>query len=261
MVLNDVFDAEVDAQEQPTRPIPSGQVSLRAATVGGWSLWFGGIAVALVLSLIARDWRPVAVAGLLAACIVLYDRVLKRTFAAPVVMGACRTLNVLLGMSLAYLSKPTADGELLFARAWLPHEWLIAVGIGAYVMGVTLFASTDTTTSARGRLIAGLAVLVAGMALLAFVPALTNNQPRLVVIQNGWYLLWALLALITVRRCVAAIITPGSRQVQAAVRHCVHSIIVLNAAVCVGYVSPYWGFAVLALIFPVVALTAWLQAT
>jgi 4-hydroxybenzoate polyprenyltransferase len=176
-------------------------------------------------------------------------------------MGACRTLNVLLGMSLAYISKPTADGELLFPRAWLPHEWLIAIGIGVYVMGVTIFASTDATTSARGRLITGLAVLVAGMALLACVPALTNNQPRLVVIQNGWYLLWALLALITVRRCMAAIITPDSRQVQAAVRHCVHSIIVLNAAVCVGYVSPYWGFAVLALIFPVVALTAWLQST
>ena len=33
MVLNDVFDAEVDAREQPDRPIPSGRVSRRAAAL------------------------------------------------------------------------------------------------------------------------------------------------------------------------------------------------------------------------------------
>ena len=40
MVLNDVFDAEVDAVEQPHRPIPSGRVSRRAAALVGWGLWF-----------------------------------------------------------------------------------------------------------------------------------------------------------------------------------------------------------------------------
>jgi hypothetical protein len=49
--------------------------------------------------------------------------------------------------------------------------------------------------------------------------------------------------------------------VQSAVRHCVQTIIVLDAAVCVGYAGPMWGFAVLALIFPTVGLAAWLRAT
>jgi hypothetical protein len=99
------------------------------------------------------------------------------------------------------------------------------------------------------------------MTLLAVTPVITNNDPPLLVMRNGWFLLWVLLALITARRCVAAIMQPSPHNVQAAVRHCVHSIIVLNAAVCVGYASPLWGFAVLALIFPTVFLTAWIRAT
>ena len=46
MVLNDVFDAEVDAREQPERPIPSGRVSLQAATIVGWGMLTAGIVVA-----------------------------------------------------------------------------------------------------------------------------------------------------------------------------------------------------------------------
>ena len=33
MALNDVFDAELDQEERPERPIPSGRVSLSAARV------------------------------------------------------------------------------------------------------------------------------------------------------------------------------------------------------------------------------------
>ena len=58
-----------------------------------------------------------------------------------------------------------------------------------------------------------------------------------------------------------AIFDPTPPRVQAAVRHCVLSIIVLDAAVCVGYAGPYWGFAVFALLFPTMLLTLWLNAT
>src|SRR5665213_993065 len=41
IVLNDVFDFEVDLVERPGRPLPSGKVSRRFAA------WFGGIAMAI----------------------------------------------------------------------------------------------------------------------------------------------------------------------------------------------------------------------
>jgi 4-hydroxybenzoate polyprenyltransferase len=260
MVLNDVFDAEVDAREQPRRPIPSGRVSLSAAKALGWAMLASGVLVAWFLSYMANDARPGAIATLLAVCVVLYDGVLKQTPIALLVMGACRSLNVLLGMSLAHFSQPTADGEMLVSRPWHLGEWLIAAGIGVYIVGVTVFARTDAQASSRGRLIAGLAILLGGMGLLAAVPAL-SQFPSLIVRQDGWYLLWLLLALITARRCVIAIMQPTSDRVQTAVKHCVHSLIVLDAAICLGFAGAVWGFVVLALIFPTVLLAGWLRAT
>lgn len=249
MVLNDVFDADVDARERPERPIPSGRVSRGAAKIAGWGLWFGGLALAWYLSWVANDWRPGVIAVFLAACIVMYDYTLKRTRFAPLVMGECRFLNVLLGMSL------------LSPFMWERRELLLAAGIGIYIVGVTVFARTDSRVSARSRLLWGFFVLIGGMGLLTATPWLSAYRPPLEIPLKGWYILWAALVLITARRCIMAIFEPSPPRVQAAVRHCVLSIIVLDAAACVGYVGPYWGFAVLALLFPSMLLALWLKAT
>jgi 4-hydroxybenzoate polyprenyltransferase len=256
MVLNDVFDADVDARDRPNRPIPSGRVSLRAATAVGWAMLVSGVLTGWLIAISIRDPRPAIIATILAACIVLYDRTLKRTPFAPFLMGACRFLNVVLGMSLAGDYKT----EHLIPPSAL-HEGLIALGIGIYIVGITIFARTEAHETARSRLAAGLVVLLGGMALLAAVPLVTSNKPPLHVSQLGWFLLWAALGVITARRCAIAVTTPAPKNVQAAVRHCVQSIIVLDAAVCVGYAGPFWGFIVLALLVPTFLLTVWLDST
>ncbi len=248
MVLNDVFDAEVDSREQPGRPIPSGRISLKNATGVGWGMLSAAVVLAWLFSFYVNDWRPGVVATLLAICVLLYDGGLKRTRLAPLIMGECRTLNVLLGMSLMVIP-------------WGKAEILIALGIGIYVMGVTIFARMDARVSSRKRLASGLIVLLSGIAILGAVPWLTVDRPPLIVHHLGWYLLWVVLALIIGRRCLMAIFEPSPRRVQSAVRNCVHSIIVLDAAVCVGYASPYWGFIVLSLLIPTMLLTLWLNAT
>jgi 4-hydroxybenzoate polyprenyltransferase len=258
MVLNDVFDAEVDAREQPGRPIPSGRISWRAAAAVGSAMLASGVLVAWFASTTAGNIRSGVIATLLAACIVLYDRIVKSTPMAPLVMGACRGLNVLLGMSLAPLAAEAASPKVEWGSV---ASWMFAMGVGVYVVGVTVFSRTDARSSSRGRLIAGLSIVLAGMTLLAVTPIASSNMPPLVVGHNGWFVLWILLALITTRRCVSAIIDPSSLRVQMAVRHCVQTIIVLDAAVCVGYASPFWGFVVLTLIVPTFGLTAWLRAT
>src|SRR5262245_27933466 len=42
MVLNDVFDADVDANERPDRPIPSGRITKLAAAACGLALLSSG---------------------------------------------------------------------------------------------------------------------------------------------------------------------------------------------------------------------------
>ena len=177
----------------------------------------------------------------------LYDGALKRTRFAPLLMGECRILNVLLGMSL-YV-RPVGQMSRL----------LIALGIGDLHRRRDDLRPNRCRISSRSRLVSGFAVLLAGMALLAAYAVAHANRPPLEVPSNGWYMLWAAFALITARRCVMAIFEPTPPRVQAAVRHCVQSIIVLDAAVCVGYAGPYWGFAVLALLFPTLLLTTLAQ--
>jgi 4-hydroxybenzoate polyprenyltransferase len=248
MVLNDVFDAEVDAVERPERPIPSGRVSLRAATIAGWGMLVWGVALAWLVSINANDWRPAVVASLLASVIVLYDGALKRTRFAPLLMGECRFLNVLLGMSL-------------FLIPWGRSELLIAGGIGTYILGVTVFARTDARRSARSRLMTGFLTLACGVLLLAFLPFLTDYRPPLEISLARWYLLWTVIGIIIAWRGILAIFEPSPPRVQAAVRHCVQSLIVLDAAVCVGYAGTYWGFVVVMFLVPTYLLTQWLNAT
>ena len=109
MVWNDIFDREQDAKERPKRPIPSGRVSLRAANTFASLLTVIGLACAA-----AAGWRSLAIAGMLTACIFLYDGVLKKTPLGPLFMGGCRSLNVILGASTA--------GER-FANAWQFPQW------------------------------------------------------------------------------------------------------------------------------------------
>lgn len=255
MVLNDVFDVEIDARDRPQRPIPSGRVSRRRAAVLGWSLLVLGVLLALHVSVHGDAWRLAAVALGLAGCIVLYDTGTKRTAAGPIVMGGCRLLNVLVGMTLA---TSAADPNVL--RSWTPAEWAIAAGVGVYVAGVTLLARTEAGHSTRIQLASGLVTLLGGIALIASAPA-WGEPPSLVIAIGGWYLLWTLLALVVARGCVVAIVRPTPRYVQAAVRHCLRSIVVIDAAVTLGFCGVFWGCAVLLLLAPLLLLELWFSTT
>ncbi len=95
VVLNDFFDRHLDAVERPERPLPGGRAAPGAAAVLGGSLLIGGIALALQAT-------PVAglIASVTAGAVLLYDGWGKRhRVFGPVNMGACRALNLLLGMA------------------------------------------------------------------------------------------------------------------------------------------------------------------
>lgn len=263
MVLNDVVDAEVDARDRPDRPIPSARIRRRTAAACGLALLAAGTLTAWCITLLTTNWRPGIVATMLAICIVLYDAVLKRTFLAPLAMGGCRFLNVLLGMSLARSIDVLPSDQREYFLWESPATWLIALGVGVYIVGVTWFARTEARTSRRAQLAGGTIVLLVGLALITSVPQWNESDvnPGLVVSVTGWHVLWAAIAVIIARRCILAVYDPTPPRVQAAVRFCVQSIIVIDAAVCVGYVSPLWGLAVLALLAPTLVLAAWLKAT
>ena len=78
MVLNDVFDAELDAKERPARPIPSGKISRRAAAIFGTALMIIGTASAGIAGIVSQTGTvALQTACFIAAAVVLYDAVLK----------------------------------------------------------------------------------------------------------------------------------------------------------------------------------------
>jgi 4-hydroxybenzoate polyprenyltransferase len=88
MVLNDVYDLEIDRRERPQRPLPSGRIDARFAKVLGLSLLIAGIVFASAVSALQKSQSDIpAIIGVrahstalaLAALILLYNRVLKHT--------------------------------------------------------------------------------------------------------------------------------------------------------------------------------------
>jgi 4-hydroxybenzoate polyprenyltransferase len=97
MILNDVMDLGVDRRERPERPLPSGEVTVRAAVVAVVALF----AVGEVL-LLLRDWRAGAAGLGLIALIVLYDAWHKGNALSPLLMAACRAMvYVVAGLAVA----------------------------------------------------------------------------------------------------------------------------------------------------------------
>lgn len=69
VVFNDVFDAALDAVERPERPIPSGLVTQKQASVLGILLLFVGIASALL-----AGPAPALISISISAAALIYDK-------------------------------------------------------------------------------------------------------------------------------------------------------------------------------------------
>ena len=257
MVLNDVFDIDIDTRERPQRPLPSGQISLPLARALGLAMLALGVLFGWLAGLVFAQadvpaWRSGTVATLLAALVVLYDAWLKRTPFGPLGMGACRFTNVLLGMSLTNQVPPVA------VLGYTPDQLLAAGGIGLYFVGVTWFAKNEAGRSSVWQLLAAMAAMAAGVSLLAAIP-----HWRSVLFPQPWMyqVLLGLLALTVLRRCLVAVFDPSPATVQNAVKHSILSLIWLDAAIVAAVAPLPYAFAIAALLIPALLLGRWVYST
>lgn len=116
VVLNDVFDAELDKVERPERPIPSGLIKRSHAA------WFGAILLVFGVSLALVVGRSSAlIAAGLAISILIYDASAKKNpLFGPLFMGICRGLNLWLGMSFVGF-------DLASQFIWIPVIYIFAI--------------------------------------------------------------------------------------------------------------------------------------
>jgi 4-hydroxybenzoate polyprenyltransferase len=242
MVLNDVFDVDIDRRERPERPLPSGLIALgTAARVGNGLLALGGV-FACATAFVSSHPAVALVGAALTAAIWIYDRRAKATALGPAVMGSCRSLNWLLGMTAA--GGPTAQ-----------YEWLLPIGMGLYVAGITLFARDEAGRSRTGTLFMATLVMLAGLLTAAahthFLADAGGGSTWLRAGQSAsWFLLWGVLGASILLRNVLAIVDPTNSRVQVAVGNAIMSIITLDAVLVLAACGEQWAVVVLALLAP-----------
>ena len=264
MVLNDVFDVEVDRQQNRGRPIPAGRISLGAARNLGIGLLIGGVGFAWLADFFSPEsgLRSTLVAVAIAVCVILYDGPMKRTPLAPVLMGACRTLNILLGAS----AMPAAliGSVAVPVLGWPASVFWVAISVGLLITGITWFARNEAGVNTRSQLIPAAVVLALGLIGIGAVVLAPGDQPKF---SNQFAMMFplmiALISVTVVRRVVVAIAMLDGRSIQMAVISVLRSLIVLDASVCflIQPQSPYYAIAVLGLLVPGILLGKWFRET
>jgi len=244
MVWNDFFDVVQDRRERPHRPIPSGRISRRAAGVLAILLSAAGLGFA------GGCWpavgpAPAALVGGILFFVLLYNGWLKRTPLGPLGMGACRFLNVLLGLSVA---------------GWPTEPWMLHLAgvVGAYIAGVTWFARKEAAASDRRQLSAALGIMLLAAALGLAWPAwwAPDDSPSFTFFP---YLL-ACWGVLTLAPAGSAIAHPDPKAVQAAVKRMILGLVGLDAVLAFVHVG--WpALGLLALLAPAILLGRWVYST
>lgn len=276
MVLNDVFDIEVDRVQRPNRPLPSGKISLQTAKTAGYMLLLIGVVVASLAGWVGSGSDPFLptspfarasiIAVLLAACILLYNGLLKRTLFAPFLMGSCRGLNILLGTSTLI---PLATGMTTSAASptflSIPLlAWWISISIGTLICGVTLLGRNEAVESQKrlplfiacGFIIAG----ITGIGSVVYCPMDLELSP---LVKSIYPLIVAVISLTIIRRVVGAAIIATPLAIQSGVISVLRSLIILDAVICfLAAPQPeYYALIVLSLLIPNILLSRFISTT
>ncbi|MCU0429560.1 MAG: UbiA-like protein EboC [Cytophagaceae bacterium] len=236
VVLNDCLDAELDRLERPERPIPSGRATKQGAAFLASALLLAGILFAFSCHLLSG-----MIALIIACMILVYDAFAKRhAWWGPWTMGACRALNLALGMSVL----GTVIPEMLFLPVL---SWV-------YVMALTKLSRSEVHGGNNSLVIVvGMIYLAIGLSLLLIM------ESRSGLIWNGIpILIWA--GILT-SFMYAAYKHPNAATIRKAVKMSVLCIVLLDASMAAMYV-PLWKIIPILVCLPCSVIAAkWFAVT
>lgn len=205
IIFNDVFDAKLDSVERPERPIPSGLISLSAATVFGSACFLIGIISAYFVG---------SLSFILSICITLaclvYNKWAKHnSLFGPLCMGLCRGLNLLLGISIM----SHAIGK------W----WFLAYVPIVYIASITMISRGEVHGGSKRMLYFGaLLYAIVISSVLYFATIMSDiGVSLLFVIPFAWMIFLPLFR---------AIRSPNGPTIGKAVKAGVLALILMNAA-------------------------------
>ena len=222
VVLNDVFDLEVDRKERPERPIPKGIVSQKSAAIFGALLLIIGVLLAFWVNILSGS-----IALILLFAIVSYDSFSKKySFLGPLNMGICRGLNLMLGMSVA-------------AQIIHPEYALIPV---VYIFAVTLISRGEVHGGNKKQLIwAGILYAAVIFAVVSIIP----KQPTSLISVVPFFLLFVIMIFWPLIRAYRQ---NTAENIKSAVIAGVLAIVALDAIMAAGFANWWYGLMVFLLL-------------
>ena len=230
VVMNDVYDAELDAVERPERPIPSGLIPKTQASMLGFLLLTGGVICALQVSVFSGT-----LALVIAVAALVYDKWAKHhSLLGPLTMGVCRGLNLLLGLSII-------PGQV---QAY----WFLAMVPIIYIAAITMISQGEVHGGKKTTLYAA-AILYA----LAMAGVLYISSTRDEVVATVFFIaLWGFMVFLPLRK---AIRKPEGKMIGRAVKAGVLALILMNAAWASAFGVIYLAFIII-LLLPLSVLMA-----
>ncbi len=233
LMLNDVADCDEDRLVRPDRPLPSGRVSRRSATLAAAVAAAAALALAFRLSLSSGT-----VACALLAAILCYTFLARRwAHVGIVTMGLCRGLSVLLGATAAgatsFLCLPVAVAALV---------------ITLYIVAVSAIAARETEHTRIGPKrfapgLTGVGGLAAGLGTVGRM-----SYPALF-----WSVALAVRSGMNARRLRG---TPQPAQVAGTIGSFIRDITLIQAAFCTMVPGGMWAGLAIAGMWPLSYLLA-----
>ncbi|WP_242045614.1 MULTISPECIES: UbiA-like protein EboC [unclassified Calothrix] len=224
IVFNDVFDAELDKQERPSRAIPSGRVSRENAAVLGMILFAIALFAASQVSGLS-----LAIAIFITCAALLYDSLAKHhPFFGPLNMGLCRGSNLLLGVSAV--------------PAMILERWYLAIIPILYIAAITAISQGEVH---GGKKITGVIAVILIAIVLTAVLSLGLFTEYTVISALPFA---ALLAVRVLPNFIQAAREPVPEKIRNAVKVGVLSLIILDATMAAGFAGLPYGLLVLILL-------------
>lgn len=263
MILNDVYDAEEDAILRSNRPIPSGRIALSTARRVGKFLLLFGIFLFFVPGFLGSGVLPGLIALGVAACVWLYDAVLKNTPMGPFVMGLCRGLNVLALFAFQPFAELVQSPLLLYPLA-----------LTLYISGVTFYARCETEDAPEAgvrrpgaaAMLFSVLLLSGGLALLIHFPTQLaawrpgSVAPLFLTQEWRWPILFVFLMVFLSFRAIEAYFH-GPLHVQQVVKQLLFTVFMVDAALVLVACTLSYALGIIALFFAALCVGKWIYST
>jgi len=234
IVLNDLYDFDIDKKERPNRPLPSGKISRRSAIV----LVAIFSTLALILSLLV-SFSTLVISSILFLTIFGYDKYLKNTHAGPLTIASARVMNILLGTSVSFRSVDSYSQIVTLTFV------LIITFVYVSLIGfISRYEVRGFSDNAKLLLPPAIVAIVISSIILFSLMGFFKLESLIILS------LFSLIMLISFSR----IYRTDSGRTQQIVRNMILSIIVLDSTFLTGIIGIELGLVVLTLMAPLLVL-------